>query len=1417
MGNWVGKSASHLQTDRWPVVAQYLPDFSCRERPQIRRSVKSFLSSKTHLYGSVGIFVLFAFGCPVTVSAQQYWDGTDTSANADGGAGTWDAATTNWDSAETGGADQAWADGDAVFGGTAGTVTVSGTRTVTGITFSTDGYTVSGGTLAVGGATIDSGSGTSVISSILTGSGLTKTGTGTLTISGTSALTGTFTVGEGDVKLGAGALSGTLANLDVQDNIGPSMGTQVNLDLGGNTVTTSNFIVNGVGTTELSNGTLSFSGTGQIGKGTVSADLTGGGNLTKLGSSTAILTGTNTYTGTTTVQKNTLSLAAGSSIASTTVIIGDGSTDAKPVLIAAANTLASGTNLTIDTIAGSGGEFRNEGDNTIATLNDDAGATTTLNGGTLTITGGGTVAGVVAGSGNLTVNGGTLALSNTANTAGGTLTVSTGTLVLGSWGGSVNNSSVVDLQSTAAVSGTFTNSGTITNSTNGAFGLTGLDEFVSNGTINAGSGSLNVSAANVTFQNGYTSSGTVTFTGSGTLTEERTAGNAPAYSGDYGSTNLATNAAGVFATSGSVTTTGNFTQNSSETVTIAAGDTLTAGTITVNAGSGGISVGAGSTLAGTGNTLNNAAFIAVAAGGSVTDAGAVNNLAAGTITFADGGTLAADTDVSGDEGISNAGTLNINGTSTVTASTGGSGIFSNTGTTTVAAGATLSVAGIGATGLTNASGGLLTLNGALTGNLSALAGSTTNVASTGSVSGTTTNAGTLSSGGTLTGAVTNTGALTLSGGSLGATLDNAGTGTVNVTGSTSVTGNVTNTSASATAVTVAAGMTLTTPLLDNDAGTVALNGALVGALDNASGATVNVASTGSVSGTSTNAGTMSSGGTLTGAVANTGALTLSGGSLGATLGNAGTGTVNVTGSTSVTGNVTNTSASATAVTIAAGMTLATPLLDNDAGTVALNGALVGALDNASGATVNVASTGSVSGTTTNAGTLTSAGATFSGMTNNSTFNAFGATLLGGSFSNTGVTSMENGTTGDTLTVNGNLSGGGQINLDVDYTDATADSLIVNGSTSGTNSLQLTSVTGGDPTIGDDISLISVTGTTTDNDFELLGGPIVAGVYSFDLARTGGDWSLRGYVNARGEAYETTPVALTALLDMPSLEQRRGQTGNLAASEQGRQLADGAWGRVFASRNNFSMDSSISGADVDGEVFGVQLGYDQVVSGGLNGEWILGFTGQFGSVKNSTSVSSVESKNVALGVTATWFGSDGWYADGQMQVSWLDSSFSALGAGLADGENSNGLGFSAEVGKRVMLSETSAIVPQAQIEWSQVGGLSFVDDLGGSVSFGEIQSTRGRLGVAFEHFNDARSTKIYAIGSILHDFSADNMVIVDASSLEVGDLGTWADFGLGISKNWGENRKFYAEMSSRKLLSGGDGSGFGVSAGIEIRM
>src|SRR6478752_3595147 len=73
-------------------------------------------------------------------SATLYWDGTDSTANADGGTGTWSTANV-WDNAATGGANATFAANDTVFfGGTAGTVTASAALTATATTFSTAGY-----------------------------------------------------------------------------------------------------------------------------------------------------------------------------------------------------------------------------------------------------------------------------------------------------------------------------------------------------------------------------------------------------------------------------------------------------------------------------------------------------------------------------------------------------------------------------------------------------------------------------------------------------------------------------------------------------------------------------------------------------------------------------------------------------------------------------------------------------------------------------------------------------------------------------------------------------------------------------------------------------------------------------------------------------------------------------------------------------------------------------------------------------------------------------------------------------------------------------------------------------------------------------------------------------------------------------
>ena len=140
------------------------------------------------------------------------WDGGNTAnTGADGGSGTWNASNTNW--VNSGNSNVAWPasgeDNEAVFGGTAGTVTVSGTVNTSKVTFSTSGYVLQGGTVNMNGATptIEAGTGVSAtISSQITGNaGLTKAGNGTVILSGTNTYTGGTAISAGTLQVSGGA------------------------------------------------------------------------------------------------------------------------------------------------------------------------------------------------------------------------------------------------------------------------------------------------------------------------------------------------------------------------------------------------------------------------------------------------------------------------------------------------------------------------------------------------------------------------------------------------------------------------------------------------------------------------------------------------------------------------------------------------------------------------------------------------------------------------------------------------------------------------------------------------------------------------------------------------------------------------------------------------------------------------------------------------------------------------------------------------------------------------------------------------------------------------------------------------------------------------------------------------------------
>ena len=144
-----------------------------------------------------------------------------------GGGGTWSSGSTNWAAAAgVQGSGIQSPNGALVFGDTAGTVTVSGgVNAAAGLTFSTDGYTVTNSTITLTCANAASNTittaasvGTTLASQLAGSNGMTKAGAGTLTFGGSAAntLTGTTTVSAGTLQLNKSASTTAIAgNLEV--------------------------------------------------------------------------------------------------------------------------------------------------------------------------------------------------------------------------------------------------------------------------------------------------------------------------------------------------------------------------------------------------------------------------------------------------------------------------------------------------------------------------------------------------------------------------------------------------------------------------------------------------------------------------------------------------------------------------------------------------------------------------------------------------------------------------------------------------------------------------------------------------------------------------------------------------------------------------------------------------------------------------------------------------------------------------------------------------------------------------------------------------------------------------------------------------------------------------------------------------
>jgi autotransporter-associated beta strand protein len=180
-----------------------------------------------NLEGGTGDLFKYNDGTPfVSQPWTIYWDNDAIGSNNNTGTGAGLGGTGVWENAAvgkwyvSGTADSPWqSPRDAVFTGTAGTVTVNTPVSANSLTFKSNGYIVSGSTLTMAGPFVTTDAGvTATINAPLAGTGgITKAGTGALILTHANTYSGGTTVTGGTLRVSSDANLGAVPGSIIPD------------------------------------------------------------------------------------------------------------------------------------------------------------------------------------------------------------------------------------------------------------------------------------------------------------------------------------------------------------------------------------------------------------------------------------------------------------------------------------------------------------------------------------------------------------------------------------------------------------------------------------------------------------------------------------------------------------------------------------------------------------------------------------------------------------------------------------------------------------------------------------------------------------------------------------------------------------------------------------------------------------------------------------------------------------------------------------------------------------------------------------------------------------------------------------------------------------------------------------------------
>jgi fibronectin-binding autotransporter adhesin len=448
----------------------------------------------------------------------------------------------------------------------------------------------------------------------------------------------------------------------------------------------------------------------------------------------------------------------------------------------------------------------------------------------------------------------------------------------------------------------------------------------------------------------------------------------------------------------------------------------------------------------------------------------------------------------------------------------------------------------------------------------------------------------------------------------------------------------------------------------------------------------------------------------------------------------------------------------------------------------------------------------------------------------------------GSLTNLGAVDLT-GTTGPgtVLTVTGDYLAGSDllINAVLGGDNSASDLLVVEGDTAGTTRVYLTNQGGTGAMTDRGILVVDVQGAST-GEFVLANGNIAlqggetglsAGSHVYLLRDVDGDWYLQSQLHPTTVVLEALPAAILAQILAQSRSQRLAGRQMLVPAE-GLAFAQqvpaqlGAWLSVSAGQSEVTPAASTTGLQYEADRWRMQAGVERLLH--TDGTGILtGGVSLFAGTGTVDAISELGGGRISsdargIGLSATWLGDSGFYADLQLEYALLEAEINATGTdGPAMAVEGTGRMASVELGQRLAGAGDLTWTPQAQVSWSDVRMDDFTGPDAVAVTMEDSESLRLRLGLAGEKAwvpSPDHAAQLYGIASVTREFRGATSVLVDTAALNATAPEWIAELGLGGSYDWaaGAGRSaIYGEVTTTRAISGGEVSGLSGAIGVQV--